>query len=123
MMSLSAIHDLAQEQARLAAKAKKLPFTVEQEDIDGWRALWQNTKHLRFPFPNLGNYRPRGWELTDSLFCDKLGGWGSDGRSAGIGEILDWLKVNRAYAIIEEGQFQLVLGEFVRSATKIEKSK
>ncbi len=43
--------------------------------------------------------------------CDKMGD-GDNGRSTGISEILNWLQSGFGYAIVEEGQFQIYIGEF-----------
>jgi hypothetical protein len=102
---------MSAEQAAMAAEANLTPYTVEQEDIDDWKS---GARRLRFPFPNIGDYRPDGWELVETLFVDKSG-FGSPSEPAlTIEQLLDRLVAGKGYAIIEEGQFQLYLGEFVR---------
>jgi hypothetical protein len=112
MMSLSTIHRMSQEQAAVAAANKKRPFIVTEEDIRDWKEKYDNGT-LRLPFPNIGDYRPDGYLLVDSLFVDKSGFGATDEPALTIEELLNSLKPGRAYAIIEEGQFQLYLGEFM----------
>ena len=66
-----------------------------------------------FPFPNYcEDDIPDDWELVDTLFVDKTG-VGKVGEPAlTIEELKSRLKVGMAYAIIDEGQFQLHLGEY-----------
>jgi len=104
MMSLSIIRELSQEAAVEAAKEGRVPLVLEQSDID------------HFPsgvrFPNLGDYRPNGWELVRELFCDKLG-FGAPSESAlTLEQLKGELKPGFGYASIEESQFQIYLGEF-----------
>ncbi len=112
-MDLATIRHLAREQAGRARRAGKKPFIVEQHDIEDWKAMHAAGNLPHFPFPNLGTYIPAGWKLTerDPLFVDKFGD-GDNGRSAGIGELLDWLVPGYGYAIVEEGEFQLYISEF-----------
>ncbi len=112
-MDLATIRHLAREQATKARRHGKKPFIVEEQDLEDWKLAHAAGRAPRFPFPNIGTYVPKGWKATDRdpLFCDKMGD-GDNGRSAGILEILGWLRPGYGYAIIEEGEFQLYLGEF-----------
>ncbi len=111
MMSLSTIHEMSREQAAKASKAHKKPFIVEAEDLDLWRG---GTETPSFPFPNIGDYRPKGWTLVDTLFVDKSGCGSESEPAMNLRQLLARLEVGKGYAIIEEGQFQLYLGEFVQ---------
>lgn len=109
MMSLSQIRNESARQARKAAKLHKKPYLFEEED---------RSTFPPFPFPNLGDYRPKGWELVEHFMVDKSG-FGADYEPAlTTAQLLRRLKAGKGYAIIEEGEFQLVLGEF----TPIKKS-
>jgi hypothetical protein len=109
MMSLSTIRQLSREAAERAADQGKRPYLVEQEDIEYWR-----DRQVPFPFPNLGDYVPDGWEQVDTLFCDSSG-WGAPGEPALTREqLLDVLEPGFGYAVIEAGQFQVYLGKFKR---------
>ena len=102
MMSQAAIVSLSSKQARSAAKSKRIPYQIcNQIEIE---------QMPPFPFPNIGSYCPKDWELVDHFQCDKCGN--GDGFSLGTKEIKARLQVGKAYAIIEEGEFQLVIGEF-----------
>ncbi len=113
MMSLATIHQLSREIARRAALERRQPLLVEQEDLNYWREVLAAGKVPRVGIPNFGDYVPKGWRATerDPLFCDKFGD-GDGGRSAGIPQILDWMVSGFGYAIVEEGEFQLYIGEF-----------
>ena len=65
--------------------------------------------------PNIGSYEPPGWDLICSYFVDKSG-FGSEGEPAlTIDQFFAEIKKGLAYAIVEEGQFQVYVGEFKRS--------
>jgi hypothetical protein len=113
MMSLEAIYYLAEEQAQKAAAENRVPFVPwNQDEITSWPP---------FPFPNIGNYRPEGWELLESVRVNKLGD--DDGRSYGVDGLKRWcsgtVSANQGksvgFAIIEEGQFQLYVGAFIKN--------
>lgn len=102
MMSLATIRELAREQAARAAEEDLEPLIVwDPEDA--------------YHMPNIGDYRPEGWELVETYFLDKTG-LGSPGEPAlTIGEFYKKVVPGRGYALIEEGQFQCYVGEFVRT--------
>ena len=103
MMSLAQIAEESRKQARKAARLHKQPYIFEEED----RA------HLPpFPFPNIGDYRPKGWELVRELFVDSSG-FGSESEPAlTVERFIRELKPGMGYAIIEAGEFQVYVGEF-----------
>lgn len=108
MMSTNDIVRLARQVAVRAAANETEPYhPASTEEVQGWE---------RFPFPNIGNYDVPGWERVDYCQVDKSGR--GDGFSKGIQELKDWcasiLAVDPAagFAIIEEGQFQAVVGHF-----------
>lgn len=103
MMSLAMIDHMSQQAARKAAKEKRAPMM-----------LWPGDKEKMppFPFPSIGSFRPKGWALVDSLFCDSTG-MGSPGEAAlTVEQLVEALEPGFGYAIIEEGQFQLYVGKF-----------
>jgi hypothetical protein len=107
MMSGQMIAQMSRQAAARASREKKYPFIVEAEDLSAW-----TNRVTSFPFPNIGDWRPRGYKLVDHFMVDKTG-WGADNEPAlTIPQLLKRLTVGMAYAIIEEGQFQIVLGEF-----------
>lgn len=107
MMSVAQIRELSAKAARKAARLNKRPFIFEEED----RATMRD--HLK-AIPNLGDYRPKGWELVETLFVDSSG-WGSENEPAlTIDQFISRMRSGLGYAVIEEGQFQVVIGEFQR---------
>lgn len=114
MMDLKTIRYLADEQAKKAAREKRVPYApFDADEVENYPA---------FPFPNIGSHRPKGWKLVDSLFVDKSG-FGSENEPAltirGLkAKLLEQLQEGYGYAIIEEGQFQLSLGVFKKTGRK-----
>jgi hypothetical protein len=103
MMSLSQIAEESRKQAKKAARLHKQPYLFEEEDRNCFPP---------FPFPNIGDYRPKGWELINQYFCDKLGFETSERGELTYKQLIQALKPGYGYAIIEEGEFQLYIGEF-----------
>ena len=101
MMSEQQIIAESDRAAKVAARKKRVPYIVWPGDAAKWPP---------FPFPNIGSHRPKGYKLITHFQCDKLGN--GDGFSLGLVEIKQRVKEGLAYAIIEEGEFQLVIGEF-----------
>lgn len=119
MMSPATIRDLAAKAARKAAKEKRTPFVpFDEREIKSWPP---------FPFPNLGDHRPPGWELVDHFMVDATG-LGSEGEPAlTVAGLKKRLLAELAapetfgYGIIEEGQFQIVMGKFKRTGPMIQR--
>lgn len=107
MMSLGQIQEMAREQAVSAAKSKKRPLVIEAED-DAARMLRS--------IPNLGSYIPEGWEETTRYFVDSSGfGDTADLAAHGclsLNQLVEKVVPGRGYAIVQEGQFQVYVGEF-----------
>jgi hypothetical protein len=112
MMAIETIRRMSREAAVKAARAHKVPFTVTQDDIV--ELLAGRTGTIQFPF--LGDYVPKGWELTDTLFVDSSG-FGRPGEPALTQfQFYTRLKPGYGYAITEAGQFQVYIGEFRKPA-------
>ena len=63
--------------------------------------------------PDFGDYRPDDYELVDEYFVDHSG-FGQPGEPAlTITQFQKLVKKDFGYAIIEQGQFQLWIGEFI----------
>ena len=108
MMGLATIRQFQREAARKARRNKAVPVIVEAEDIADAQA--GNTAAIHIP--NLGDHRPKGYKLVDTLFVDKTG-FGSEREPAlTINGMFRRMKAGYAYAMIEEGQFQCYVGEF-----------
>ena len=111
MWSLAVIDYLNQQAAREARQRSATPFVPDgPEAVESWPP---------FPFPNLGDYDPPGWERTDeSWFVDKTG-WGQEWEPATTWDRLkdqlrEYIAENpgHGFAITEEGQFQLYVTAF-----------
>lgn len=110
MMSPTTIRDMQQEAAAQAAQDQLTPFVYWKHDDLG----------PPFPFPDLGDYVPEGWEMTEHFMAD-TSGFGSPGEPADTPEQLR-ARIERVlaanpndtigWAIIEVGQFQVVIGQF-----------
>ena len=112
MMDGATIRAMSQQAARKAAKAHKLPYVVWPHDLDGWKAQVANGQLPELPFPFLGEYVPKGWEMVEEYFVDSSG-WGKAGEPAlTIPQFVDKIKPDCGYAITEAGQFQVYIGEF-----------
>ena len=105
MMDLNTIHALSREAAAEAAAEGKVPFVIDEQDLEDMPP---------FPFPALGTYVPAGWEKINEYFVDSSGMGADDEASLSIRQFLKTLTVGRGYAITEEGQFQVYVGEYVR---------
>ena len=110
MMSPSCLAELGRQQARIAARHKLTPLIVEAEDKQQGDRLAQHLRHI----PNLGSHRPRGWHLAATHFVDKSGLGRRDEPALTFVQFLATVEVGYGYAIIEEGQFQVVIGKFTR---------
>jgi len=110
MYSLDVICQMNREAGEAARQSQEesenQPFLITHK---AEVALWPP-----FPFPNLGDFCPDGWEEVDRFFCDSSG-LGEPGEPALTTEQLKvHLKVGMGYAVVEAGQFQVYIGEFQR---------
>jgi hypothetical protein len=105
MMSPETISYLARKQARAAAKNGSKPLIIEAEDMPRIESV---IRHM----PNIGTYRPRGYRLVEHFMVDKSGFGAENEPALTFAELCRRVKAGMAYAIIEEGQFQVVVGEF-----------
>ena len=112
MMSLATIQHLSRETGRKAAQRHLQPYVPNEEE--------EIRSYPPFPFPNLGDHRPKGWKMVDQLFVDSSG-WGASDEPALstnqlIAKLLELQAADKTYGygIIETGQFQLYLGVFER---------
>jgi len=116
MLSGSVIRQIAEEAGQRARNEGKVPYPVSELNLDSCPP---------FPFPNMGDYCPDGWRRACgqdgtqiTLFCDKTG-FDDSGPALSVRQLVaklqEWQKYDNGYAlgIIEEGQFQIVLGAFL----------
>ncbi len=80
-------------------------------------------EYIRY-MPNIGDYRPRGWKLVEHRLVDKTGLGLEYEPALTVPGLMRWVRSmgpGNGYAIIEEGQFQVVLGRFVPAMRRKEK--
>lgn len=111
MMGLDQIKTANMEAAERAASENRVPFVYYPDDVVSGDS---------FPFPELGDYVPPGWELDISLFVDSSG-FGSPGEPAlTIGQLVHEIESLRrddpdvGFGITDVGQFQLYVGVYRR---------
>lgn len=109
MFDLGTIHRMNREAAVKAKQSKTLPLVLTEDMVAAFKA---DPYHAGFKFPHLGDHRPRGWRLMDTIFCDTSGFGSSSEPALTIMQLANRLKAGMAYATIEVGQFQAYLGEF-----------
>jgi len=64
--------------------------------------------------PNFGGYRPKKWALVETYFVDNSGFGGDNEPALTAAQFVSRVKAGRGYAVIEAGQFQVYIGEFVK---------
>lgn len=101
MFSLAQIQSMNRETGRKAKRHGKKPYIAQHDNDEGVSKC-----------PNIGDYRPKGYELIDQLFVDSSGFGSSSGLALTIDQFLAKVKKGLGYAIIEQGQFQLYVGVF-----------
>lgn len=114
MLSTAQIVAESARAARVAARKHLTPYVPwDASEIDGFN---------RFPFPFLGDYRPKGWELQEYVTADATGlGYESE-PALTVRGLRAWCKAQIAahpgrsvgFAITEAGEFQVVVASFVR---------
>lgn len=116
MMSIEYIVSLRKEAAHEARRMGRVPLQVNPERVE---------EEIR-RVPNLGDYRPKGWKLLPraDLFVDKSGFGQEDepaltfrGLCARVRSLLT-VEPGLGFGMIEEGQFQAVIGVFRRRGKK-----
>lgn len=119
MMSVKTIIAFADEVGAEARRLGTEPLVATAQDVKRWRG--QRTDHDGQVIPNIGSYRPKGWDLIDDLFCDKTGLGSPDGPALNRDQVCDRIEDlledlhEPGLAIIEEGESQLVVGVFRRN--------
>ncbi len=114
MMGAEMIRQMSDEAAERAARNGLTPYVPwNADEVAGYG----ETRPV--PFPNLGSLIPEGWKLVEHRMVDKTG-WGDESEPAlTLGELRTWVieevELGHGYALIEEGQFQVVVGRFVKT--------
>jgi len=117
MMSGQTIAAMSRAAARKSAREHQVPFTVWPEDLRDWKAIVEAGSLPRLPFPFIGDRNPRGYKRVQEFFVDSSG-FGADYEPAlTIRKFIGEIKENMAYAIVEVGQFQVVIAEYSVKST------
>jgi hypothetical protein len=109
MMDLSAIRYLNEKIAKRAKKAKLQPHVISEADLEEAK---KGT--FSFSLPNLGYFKPRGWEKVKEYFVDKTGAGSPYEPAMTIDFFVRHMIPGRGYAMVEEGEMQCYVGEFVK---------
>jgi hypothetical protein len=104
MYSLETIKEMTEKRCQEAQNRKLKPLVASRK---------LNFEDIR-SMPNFGSYRPDGWKLVRELFVDSSGLGAEDESALTINQFLKEIKLFHGYAIIEEGQFQVMIGEFMK---------
>jgi hypothetical protein len=122
MMDGQTLEHLNRQATRRAARAKRAPVVIEQQDIDAYRTGDPDAIKLHY----VGDRTPRGWARIDitgwpgnrdympapgAFFVDTWGG-PSDGRALSQEEFVAAIKPGYGYGVIESGEFQCFVGVF-----------
>ena len=107
MMDPATIHRMESESAKRAAKDKKEPYMWQKEDNEVY-----GPGKKGYPFPDIGNYTPKGWERVNTHFVDSSGLGAENEPALTHDRFHSILKPGKGYAIISQGQFQVHVGEF-----------
>lgn len=121
MMSLQSIKQANRERAAEAAAENLTPYVYfDTNEVDA---------HEGFPFPHLGDYEPYGWELVDEHFVDATGLGSANEPALTVNAFRELIKseIRNAestlgWAIVEAGQFQVYVGQFVRDNDQFRES-
>lgn len=116
MMDLATIIAVNEEIAAEAARRNLQPFVPNGEaEVERWPP---------FPFPSVGRHDPGGWEQTDTTWFVDRTGVGRDWEPAlTVDQFKRALKDHitshpgHAFAVVEEGPFQVIVAAFRPVAT------
>lgn len=106
MMSSATIAAIAEEAGEQARNLEYEPYFIEPGHE------WEKDRWPPFPFPNLGNYRPRGWKMIDDHMADSSGFGREDEPAFTPEQLKRWCEAGYGYGIVECGEFQVVIGKF-----------
>jgi hypothetical protein len=115
MWSTNVINDLSREYGIAARRKNRTPFVP-------WDAAEVASLGGESKIPNLGDYRPVGWDLVEDLLVDSWGHDPDDADGPALSQngfkayMVEHLAESFGYAVIEQGQFQVVVGVFSRNA-------
>jgi len=102
MYDLATIIEMNKKAGRHAKKNEIIPLVAKYDKDEAV-----------FQCPDLGNYVPKGWKEVKRYFVDNSGFGREDEPALTAGQFQDNIKEGRGYAIVETGQFQVYIGEFI----------
>ncbi len=121
MMSLETIQAENEKAGQIAAYEAKRPYFFFKQDLDKAKA---DVEAGYVPaglsnLPYFGSFRPKGFELVGSHFTDAMGFNLKDAGGPALSVyqfVNEKLSTDSGFAIIEAGQFQVIIGEFKQVA-------
>ena len=108
MYSPEVIADMSAESAVKARRSHAMPRVFfDQADRDARPGN----------IPDFGDYRPKGWEMVEHRLVDSSGMGSENEPALTLRQYKAWLNANpeSGFAIVETGQFQVVVGRFEKS--------
>lgn len=115
MLSATQIVSMSDEAAEKAARKGRHPYKPwNAAEVAGYGIT------RKVPFPFIGSYRPVGWELVEHRLVDSSGFGANDEPALTLEQLREWVTAHRndGWAIIEAGEFQVVIGRFVKVAAR-----
>lgn len=109
MYSIDTIKSMNKKAEREARTKRRYPVLLTAEKIAKFR---EDPHTSGVSFPNIGDWRPRGYTLVRELFVDTSGFGGEGEYALSLRRLQAELKEGMAYALISVGQFQAYLAEF-----------
>jgi hypothetical protein len=109
MYDISTIKAMNKKAEREARSHRRYPFLMTKERLEKFR---EDPHGSGVSFPNIGDWRPRGYTLERQLFIDISGFGGENEPAMSLHRLTQELREGMAYALVEVGQFQGYLAEF-----------
>lgn len=119
MMALQQIEELSRQAARKAARDRKHPLMIEQDDILHAKRSLSIGRMPDLGIPFIGGYVPRGYKRVGEAVMVDSSGFGQEGEPAlTIPQFIEQLVPGFAYAVVEAGQFQVYVQRYERKAVQ-----
>jgi hypothetical protein len=115
---------MSEEASQKAAQQNLVPYVpYSDEDVRRMPGGDLHNGRRGFPFPQLGDHEPEGWELTGDDFFVDSSGFGQEGEPAltvrqfnvALRQMIEDSDETLAFAIGDVGQFQLYVNVYRRT--------
>lgn len=112
MMSIGQIEDNARKMARISRRERIVPVTFTEAELVAMRKGYKAPRTI----PMIGARTPKGWKLLQKHFVDSSG-FGAPGEAALTQTaFFERMQPGLGYAVVQAGQFQVYVGEFIPRA-------